>query len=216
MEPGARKGNRLKAELQRAEGRARLRLPGSQVPSSQLVREVTQRNERAGDFFAALASWLADRHRLVEAEQYYGEAVQRMPKLIGPKTQLGVIAMQSGNEDEAKRWFDEAFKADPFNVRVNNSLEVLELLQGFERLENPQVVVRFDKPDRRLAELAARAIERMYPQLCEQFGYRPPRKPLVEIFNQAKDASGHQWFSTRMTGLPYLGRSPPPPVTSSR
>ena len=169
-----------------------------------LVREATARNEHAGEFFVALASWLEDRHRFEEAEKFYREAVRRMPKLIGPVTQLGLIAMQNGREAEAKKVFGEAFKADPFNVRVNNSLEVLELLKRFETVENPQVVIKFDRQDRKLAQCAARYIERTYPQLCAQFGYRPPQKPLVEIFNEADGASGHQWFSTRMTGLPYL------------
>ena len=168
------------------------------------MREATARNEHAGEFFVALASWLEDRHRFDEAEIFYREAVRRMPKLIGPVTQLGLIAMQNGREAEAKKVFGEAFKADPFNVRVNNSLEVLELLERFETLENPQVVIKFDRQDRKLAQCAARYIERTYPQLCAQFGYRPPQKPLVEIFNEADGASGHQWFSTRMTGLPYL------------
>jgi Flp pilus assembly protein TadD len=47
-------------------------------------------------------------------------------------------------------------------------------------------------------------VERVFGQLAEKFGYRPPGKPLVEIFSQAKGIGGHEWFATRMIGLPYL------------
>ena len=39
---------------------------------------------------------------------------------------------------------DEAFKIDPFNVRVNNTLKVLEVLDGYETLETEHFRIKFD------------------------------------------------------------------------
>jgi len=186
--------------------RARPQAQDSASPLARLLRQVNERNPHAGEFYAALAAWLAERNRFAEAEQFFKEAEQRMPQLVGPKTRLGLLAMRAGRETEARKLLQEALAIDPFNVRVNNTLEVLDLLDTYETVEGRNVIVRYDsKRDKTLSRYVLRQAETTYPELCRQFGYRPPAKPLVEIFNQAKGASGHDWFSARMIGLPYLG-----------
>jgi len=175
-------------------------------PYSRLVAEVTARNPHAAEFFVALASWLEERHRLTEAERLFGEAARRMPQLVGPQWHLALVALRTGDEPKAKKLLQEAFRVDPFNLRVKNSLEVLDVLGGYETLENAEVTIRFDpKRDKLLARYAARYLETAYPELCRQLGYRPPRKPLVEVFNEGKGVRGSQWLATRMIGLPYVG-----------
>ncbi|MCR4413443.1 MAG: tetratricopeptide repeat protein [Thermoguttaceae bacterium] len=180
--------------------------PGKDSRLAKLVAEVTARNPHPGEFYMALASWLEERHRLVEAERFYQEAARVMPQLVAPKARSGMIALRAGREAEARAILRQAFDIDPFNVRVRNSLEVLDLLEGYETHESTQAAIRFDpKHDKLLARYVARHVDRVYPELCAQFGYRPAQKPLIEVFGQAKGATGHEWFSTRMIGLPYLG-----------
>ncbi len=180
--------------------------PGSASRLAKLVAEVTARNPHPGEFYMALASWLEDRHRLVEADRFYQEAARVMPQLVGPTARSGMIALRAGREAEARKLLRQAFDIDPFHVRVKNSLEVLDLLESYKTHESAQAVIRFDpKHDKLLARYLAQHVDRVYPELCKRFGYRPPQRPLVEVFNQAKGASGHEWFSTRMIGLPYLG-----------
>ena len=175
-------------------------------PFSRLVKEATDRNAHAGEFFVALASWLDDRHRGAEAERFLEEAARRMPQLVGPTWQLGVLALRAGDEPKAGKLLKEAFRADPFNLRVTNSLQVLEVLEGYETLDCGEVLLRFDpKRDKLLARYAARYLQKVYPELCRQFGHRPARKPLVEIFNEARGVRGSEWLATRMMGLPYVG-----------
>ncbi|KKL22874.1 hypothetical protein LCGC14_2431040, partial [marine sediment metagenome] len=137
---------------------------------------------------------------------HFLEATERMPQLVGPRSQLGLLLMRTGDEDEAKRLLEEAFEVDPFNVRVKNMLEVLELLGGMETLETEHFIIKYDgRRDAILARYAAEYLDTIYPEMCRQFGYRPPVKPLLEIFNTADGHNGQRWFSTRLIGLPYLG-----------
>ena len=53
--------------------------------------------------------------------------------------------------------------------------------------------------------IEAKYLDENYQRWCREFGYRPPGKPMLEIFNSARGTPGQQWFSTRMTGMPYLG-----------
>ncbi len=130
-----------------------------------------------------------------------------MPQLVGPRGKLGLIYMRLGNEIEADKLLRESFDIDPFNIRVSNTLKVLEVLAGYATIETDHFVIKFDRAhDELLAQYAARYLEDVvYPQLVKKFGFQPEGKSLFEIFSRAKNTDGHGWFSARMVGLPYIG-----------
>lgn len=172
-----------------------------------LIAEAVARNEHCGEFFFALANALDQTRRFPAAASYYRQAVERMPQMIAPRNALGMMYMRLGEEVEAKKLLDEAFKIDPFNVRVNNTLKVLEVLDDYAVLETDHFVIKFDRAqDEILARYAAKYLENeVYPELCKKFGYQPAGKSLFEIFHRARNTNGHGWFSARMVGLPYVG-----------
>ena len=112
--------------------------------------------------------------------------------------------MRMGREADARTTLKEAFDADPFHVRVKNSLEVLDVLDAMQTRTTPHFVIKYDKADARLIPYLARHLETVYGEIRQQFGYEPPGPTLVEIFNEAQGQSGHAWFSARMIGLPFL------------
>ena len=170
-----------------------------------LLAEVAWRNPHAGEFFAALAGMLEDRNKQAEAERFFREAIRVMPRQIGPQANLGMLYMRMGREADAKKQLKEAFDADPFNLRVKNNLEVLDVLDSLRTKSTAHFVLKYDdRADKWLGRYAARHVEKVYPELCKLFDYTPPERPLVEIFNTAQGLDGHQWFSARMIGLPYL------------
>jgi Flp pilus assembly protein TadD len=118
-----------------------------------------------------------------------------------------MVYMRLGREAEAKKALDESFRVDPFNVRVKNTLAVLDVLSGYAVLETEHFVIRFDRGrDELFARHAARYLEQeVYPELVARLGYEPKEKALFEIFNRSGSTSGHGWFSARMVGLPYVG-----------
>jgi tetratricopeptide (TPR) repeat protein len=177
------------------------------TPLGKLFEEVQARNPRPGLFYLTLADRLNESRRFAAAEQFYRQAMQHMPQLIDPPGQLGLMLMRLGREVEAQKLLDQAFDADPFNVRVSNMLKVLEVLSGYATIETEHFIIRFDRgADDLLAQYVARYLEEhVYPELCQRFGFEPKGKSLFEIFNRAKNTRGHGWFSARMIGLPYIG-----------
>ncbi len=173
----------------------------------QIVRDVDAQNPHAGVFYYTLGNQLTERRKFADAERFYRQALERMPQLIGPRGQLGLLYMRLGQEPQAKQLLDEAFKIDPFNVRVKNMLEVLDVLSGYASIETEHFIIKFDRgQDEILAHYAAKYLEdEAYPTLCRQFDFHPQGKTLFEIFNRAKNTNGHGWFSARMVGLPYVG-----------
>jgi tetratricopeptide (TPR) repeat protein len=172
-----------------------------------LLDEVNARNAHAGVFYFTLAEKLVGRQKFDAAEKFYREAIRRMPQLIGPQGQLGMMYMRLARETEAKKLLDESHNSDPFNVRVLNSLKVLDLLATYATIETEHFIIKFDRgQDELLARYAAKYLEEeVYPVLCKQFAFKPQGKTLFEIFNRAQNTSGHGWFSARMVGLPFLG-----------
>lgn len=171
----------------------------------QIVIDVATRNPRPGYFLTTLGEQL-DRfrqHRV--AEPLFKQAIALMPQLSEPKTALGQLYMQTGRMDDARRLLDEAFKADPYHVRVSNMRKVLKVLDDYGTVSTEHFVVRADsKLDKLLARYMAEYLEEVYPELTELFQFEPPQRTQIEIYNTAKGLSAHQWFSARMVGLPWI------------
>jgi tetratricopeptide (TPR) repeat protein len=195
---------RLAAAYALADGISPDKPPSQRV--TKLIDEVERRNPHAGTFYYTLGAALDLARRFPAAAIYYREAVTRMPQLTGPRGALGLMNMRLGDEAEAKRLLDESFDIDPFNVRVANSVKVLEVLDGYAVLETDHFVLKFDRgQEELLARYASRYLEEeVYPTLIKRFGFEPKEKSLFEIFSRARNSDAHTWFSARMVGLPFV------------
>ena len=175
------------------------------APLNRLLNEVNEYNPRAGQFYLTAGVRLEERRKFAAAERMLREAIERMPQIVGARAALGMMSMRLGREDEARRLLETAFEIDPFNVRVNNMLQVLDVLSGYETIETKHFLVRFDPRQRILARHVGAYLEEVYPQLCGWLGHEPKNKTLFEIFGRARNTGAHGWFSARMIGLPYVG-----------
>jgi tetratricopeptide (TPR) repeat protein len=173
---------------------------------SRVIAEAVRGNPRCGEFFAAFAAALDRLRRYPDAARGYEEARRRMPQLVAVPGQLGMVWMRLGEEARAAELLEESNRIDPFNARVKNTLEVLDLLRGYGTLETDHFVIRYDPArDSLLAKYAARHLEEIYPEITGRLGFRPPSKSLFEIFSSARGTSGQGWFAARMAGLPFIG-----------
>jgi tetratricopeptide (TPR) repeat protein len=180
-------------------------LPGTRM--RRVIDDVVRRNEHCGTFYAALASALDRMFKFPHAARAYEEARRRMPQLATVPGQLGMVWMRLGEESRAAEQLEDAFQADPFNARVKNTLEVLDLLKEYDTIETAHFLVRHDRGrDSLLARYAARYLEdEVYPAITGRLGFAPPGKSLIEIFSTARGTDAHAWFSARMAGLPFIG-----------
>ena len=172
-----------------------------------LIDEVTARNPHAGQFFEALGDGLDQLRRYPDAATFYQQAIERMPQLVGPRGKLGLVYMRLGQEPAAGKVLHESFDVDPFNVRVNNTLKVLEVLSEYSLLETDHFLIKYDRAhDEILARYMGRYLEEeVFPPLVKTLAYKPEGKTLFEIFSRSRNTDGHGWFSARMVGLPYIG-----------
>jgi tetratricopeptide (TPR) repeat protein len=164
-----------------------------------LAADVTKHDSVPAVFYHELAERLEERRHYDDAEAFYKKAVALREDMAWPLNSLGMLYMRMGEEKSARDTLEKAFKLDPFNVRVSNTLKVLDLLDKYETLKTEHFAIRFDpKNDKAFAHYIADYLEQIYADLAKQFDYRPKGPILVEVFKQ------HEMFSGRVVALPDL------------
>lgn len=164
-----------------------------------LRTEVVRHDSKPGIFYLELAERLEERRHFDIAERYLKQALEARPMLTQPQNSLGLLYMRLGREQEAREVLSKAFEADPFNVRVSNSLKVLRHLEKYETLKTEHFAIRFDpQGDRVLARFLSLYLEELYVDLAKRFAYQPPGPILIEVFNN------HDMFSGRVVAVPDL------------
>jgi cellulose synthase operon protein C len=164
-----------------------------------LVQEVTKNDPVPAVFYHQLGKQLEDRRHYDDAEKYYKKAVELRDNIAWPLNSLGMLYMRMGEEKEARKTLERAFDLDRFNVRVSNTLKVLDHLAKYQTLKTEHFELRYDeKNDGAFAQYIAGYLEEIYAGLAKQFDYRPKGPILIEVFKS------HEMFSGRVVALPDL------------
>ncbi len=172
---------------------------------SQLIDNVKTGSKNVGEFYAACGAALEQARRYPQSAVQLRAAIEALPQLLGPRGRLGMIEMRLGHEVKARRWLEESFERDPYNVRVKNQLEVLDLLEDYATLETEHFVIRYDAlHDEPLARTMARYAEQCYDELTATFDFELPERALLEVFYDGRGVKAREWFGARMVGLPNI------------
>jgi len=157
---------------------------------------------------------------LSEARQYgpaadlLKRASARQPAWARPLTDLGLLYVQSGQDEDAGEALRAATALDPFNVRADNSLKLVNELATYRRVESEHFVVRFKGAEGAAAGPSADSIlaREMLPVLEENhrrvtgapeavpggLDFSPPGRTIVELM------PNHRWFAVRIAGMPRI------------
>lgn len=164
-----------------------------------VLAAVEKFNPKAWRFNYELGSHLDGRKLYFESPKYFKKAIEFEPSMPEGHEGLGMLEMRLGREKEAYKNLTDAYDADKFNVRVLNSLKVLDHLRKYETIKTPHYHVRYDpKNDEALARFVVHYLEKLHVELEKKFDFHPQEPYLIEIFNK------HEMFSGRVTALPDL------------
>jgi len=157
-------------------------------------------NPKYAGMHNTIGDWLAAGRQFKQAEQHYLKAIELAPELAGPVTDLGLLYMQTGEEDKAFETLKKAHEIDDFRADVVNYLKILDKLQAFLVKETEHFIIKVDgRYDAVLADLVAEYMEEIYEEICDDFDHRPPGKTIIEFFPV------HEQFSTRLSGKGWVG-----------
>ncbi|MBI1338195.1 MAG: tetratricopeptide repeat protein [Phycisphaera sp.] len=150
---------------------------------------------------AVVGESLSSARQYDAAEKMLRRAIEREPNWPEPRTELGLLLMQSGAEEHALVELRKAVDLDPFQTRAVNQLKLVEHLKDYATIRTENFIIKYlpgAGGDEVLARDMAVQLEPMYREVTSAFNHRPRRKTLIEIMPDA------QWFAVRITGLPEL------------
>jgi tetratricopeptide (TPR) repeat protein len=175
----------------------RLRAPDKAQP---YIDQALAINPVCADVYDTIGQWLAAARQFPEAERNFKKAMELAPEQSGPVTNLGLMYMQTGDEDQARATLDKAFALDDYRADVLNYVNLLKRLKDFSVKETEHFIIKVDpKMDAVLLEWVAAEAERVHGEVCKDFDYTPPNKTILELFPT------HQQFSVRITGKGWIG-----------
>jgi len=142
---------------------------------------------------------LSASRQFARAEFYYLKAIEHAPWWTAPRTALGEMYAQYGEEDKARAALEAANALDPFNVKTVNYLRVLDELAKFRRYETEHFVFLYSEEDHPVVpKVIAPYMESMYAEVTSRFKHEPAFKTVVEVFPDAET------FAVRTVGMPGI------------
>ncbi|MFH1417202.1 MAG: tetratricopeptide repeat protein [Planctomycetota bacterium] len=178
---------------------AQVRL-GDQTGAEATRRRVEKINAKPARLHYELGVWLSAARQYDDAERHYLQAIEFAPFWPEPRTDLGLVYMETGQEKQARQTLEASFALDSFDYRTHGILDLLDELDKFERVETQHFIIKYDeKQDGVIGAYFAEALEKMYSEVCQAYGTEPDAKTMIEVF------PNHMGFSMRTAGRPFIG-----------
>lgn len=113
---------------------------------------------------------------------------------------LGLNLLRVGEIEAGRRALEAAFRGDPYNVWVKNTLDLLDTFDRYREVASPRFRFLAEGDEAELLGLYAPALaEEAYDVLAGRYGYRPAGPLRVELYPRHAD------FSVRTVGLAGMG-----------
>lgn len=141
---------------------------------------------------------VATRHyRFQEAAALHRQALAANADDHDARAELGITLLRLGRDEEGREALDRAFNADPYNVRVYNSLEVLDTLSDYARIEHGPFVLELPPDEANvLGPAMLDLLEEELALLEAKYAIQVERPLRIQIFDN------HDDFMVRSLGLP--------------
>ncbi len=169
---------------------------------SQAVTEFRRRaykvTPKPAAFHAAFGDTLAALRQYAASETEYRLAIEHDPTDPHPGTELGLMYMQWGEEEKAHLALTAAFTLDAFDARTHNTLELLNEINQFQRLETEHFTIKYDHPDAVLIPYLADYLEDIHEEICDDYEVTLQAKTIIELCPE------HRMFAVRITGKPWI------------
>lgn len=146
----------------------------------------------AGEFlsFARQYDW---------GEQLLRKAIAMQPNWPKPRSELALLLMQAGRDDQAFGELQQAAKLDPFHKQVQNQLELAEEMKGFKTIKTKHFSIIYPPgPDEALALDMQEMLDQIFLNVTSSFSHEPSKLTQIQIM------PNERWFGVRITGIPEI------------
>ncbi len=160
------------------------------------VLELSPGYTRIFQIIGEFADW---EHRYDEIVRLMRRAVRIDPDDGRSRADLGLNLIRSGQDAAGVVELRRAFEADPFNVRVWNTLELYETIlpRDYDETRSGRFRIRYPKAERALLERYVPALlDDAWTKFSSHYGFEPATPLGVELYQKRAE------FAVRTSGLP--------------
>ena len=163
------------------------------------VAEALKIHPTYGEVHRIVGSITAHYYRFDEAVEHTRRAIALDRDNIRAVADLGTQLMRTGDERNARRNLETAFRVDRWDVQTYNLLELLDKLDGFDTVTEGDMVIRLAPDESPVMKNYVPVLAReSLAQLSKTWEFTPKGPILVEMFPQ------HDDFAVRTLGLPGM------------
>ncbi|MGE0863078.1 MAG: tetratricopeptide repeat protein [Vicinamibacterales bacterium] len=181
----------MKAALAYVEGRT--------ADHDAAVAAALQIHPTYGEIHRTVGSITAHYYRFDEAVEHVRKGIALDPDNPKSYADLGAHLMRTGDEMNARRALERAFKVDPWNVVTFNLLALLDTLEPFDTIREGDMVIRLH-PDEKdvMRQYVPQLARESMDALSKRWEFTPKGPILIEMF------PNHDDFAVRTLGLPGM------------
>jgi tetratricopeptide (TPR) repeat protein len=156
-------------------------------------------NPTYGEIYRVIGSVTARAYRFDEAAEMVRKGIALDRDNVRAYADLGAHLMRTGDEANARRMLETAFKNDSFDVVTKNLLDLLDTLEPFATIREGDMVLRIH-PDEAgvMREYAPALAKEALAALVKTWEFTPRGPILIEMFPR------HDDFAVRTLGLPGM------------
>jgi len=175
-------------------------LMGDKIGYENARTKVFEINPVYSEFYLTVARACENKRRNREAIELLREAVALKPDYAPAYASIGALLMREGEEEEAETYLRKSYQLDSYNPMTTNFINLLEhMKRNFVTTRTEHFLLKWDGEEGAvLGFFLPEHVEKVYGEVCRQFGYEPNNPTLVEIFES------HDLFSARIVGLPFI------------
>jgi len=172
---------------------------GRTVDHAAAVAAVLKIHPTYGEVHRVVGSITAHYYRFDEAVEHVRKGIALDQANAQSYADLGAHLMRTGDERNARRALETAFKVDPFNVVTFNLLALLDTLEPFDTIREGDLVIRLH-PDEKdvMRQYVPQLAKESLAALSQRWEFTPKGPILVEMF------PNHDDFAVRTLGLPGM------------
>ena len=152
-----------------------------------------------GEIYRVVGSVTARAYRFDDAAEQVRKGIAIDRENVRAYADLGAHLMRSGDERNARRALETAFKTDPYDVVTYNLLSLLDTLEPFATVNEGDMVIRLHPDEVAVMQhYAPQLASEAMAALSKRWEFTPKGPILVEMFPR------HDDFAVRTLGLPGM------------
>ncbi len=173
------------------------------------TREYERQRDRAlalnasdGAFYATVSEAAARVRRYGVAADFARQGILADPRYWLAYSRLGLNLLRRGDIALGKRMLDTAFAGNPYDVRVKNTLDLLDTFKNYDTTGTAHATVMIEREEAPLLGVYVGAlVDSAFTTFARRYQYVPPERLRIEVYRSHAD------FSVRTVGLAGLAAS---------